>query len=275
MEYYEFKFQGIPETMKEIIMAELSELGFESFLEEQDGFNGYIPVFAYQKKKILSFLEKRSQALGFTYEQRKIKAENWNAIWESQYEPVLIDDKCLIRAPFHDSLPGILYEILIEPKMSFGTGHHETTSLMIGMLMKEQVEGKRVLDMGCGTAVLAILACKMAAKAVCAVDPDEWAFQNAKDNILKNNVPRIFVIQGDVKSIPEGEYDMILANINRNVLIDDIPVYSQHLSHSGILMLSGFYLEDLPLISAHAKENKLKFVNSESRNQWVAAKYSK
>ncbi len=275
MEYHEFRFRGIPEPTREILMAELSELGFESFLEEQDGFSGYIPASTYEDKKIIPYLEKKSKAAGFIFEQKKIKAENWNAVWESQYHPVLIEQKCLIRAPFHDPVPGITYDILIEPKMSFGTGHHETTSLMIGMMMKEQIKGKRVLDMGCGTGILSILALKMNAGIVYAIDTDEWAFRNAKDNIRKNIVPAITVIMGDVHSIPEGVYDLILANINRNVLIEDIPVYARHLSHTGILLLSGFYLDDLPLISARAEENRLKFIHSVNRNQWVAAKYCK
>jgi len=275
MNYYELKLNAITEEMKEILMAELSELGFESFLEEQDGINGYIPVSRYQGKTILSYLEKKSQTIGLTYELKKIKAENWNAIWESQYKPVLVEKKCLVRAPFHDAQPGVIYDIVIEPKMSFGTAHHETTTLMIGMLMKENVKGMDVLDMGCGTGVLAILAFKMGAGSVDAIDLDDWAYQNAKENILKNNAHSISVIQGDVRKIPAQEYDLILANINRNVLLDDIPLYAQHLSHPGILLLSGFYLDDLPLVSRRAKENNLELSTSGSRNNWVAAKFIK
>jgi len=275
MNYYELKLNAITEEMKEILMAELSELGFESFLEEQDGINGYIPVSRYQGKTILSYLEKKSQTIGLTYELKKIKAENWNAIWESQYKPVLVEKKCLVRAPFHDAQHGVIYDIVIEPKMSFGTAHHETTTLMIGMLMKENVKGMDVLDMGCGTGVLAILAFKMGAGSVDAIDLDEWAYQNAKENILKNNAHSISVIQGDVRKIPAQEYDLILANINRNVLLDDIPLYAQHLSHPGILLLSGFYLDDLPLVSRRAKENNLELSTSGSRNNWVAAKFIK
>jgi len=275
MNYYELKLNAITEEMKEILMAELSELGFESFLEEQDGINGYIPVSRYQGKTILSYLVKKSQTIGLTYELKKIKAENWNAIWESQYKPVLVEKKCLVRAPFHDAQPGVIYDIVIEPKMSFGTAHHETTTLMIGMLMKENVKGMDVLDMGCGTGVLAILAFKMGAGSVDAIDLDEWAYQNAKENILKNNAHSISVIQGDVRKIPAQEYDLILANINRNVLLDDIPLYAQHLSHPGILLLSGFYLDDLPLVSRRAKENNLELSTSGSRNNWVAAKFIK
>jgi len=275
MEYYEFKLSGIPDEMNEILMAELSELGFESFQEESNFINGYVPVSVYQVERILPYLEMRAQTTGLTYEIIKIKSENWNAIWESKYKPVLVDGKCFVRAPFHDQLPGVAYDIVIEPKMSFGTAHHETTALMIGMLIKEQVKGKRVLDVGCGTGVLAILAFKMDAESVEAIDPDEWAFQNAKDNILKNNAPSISVIQGDVKNVPSREYDLILANINRNVLLDDMPVYAQHLSSSGTLLVSGFYVDDMLLISSRAEETNLNFIFSKSRNSWVAAKFDK
>lgn len=275
MDYNEFRLSGISEGMREILMAELLELGFESFMEEKDGILGYIPVDGYKEDSVLSYLRKMSQMTGLTWEIKKVNAENWNALWESQYQPVLVEEKCLVRAPFHDPLPGVAYDIVIEPKMSFGTAHHETTALMIGMIMNEEVKGKNVLDMGCGTGVLAILAFKMGAESVDAIDNDEWAFQNAKENILKNNAPTISVIQGDIRSVPVREYDLILANINRNVLADDIPVYAQHLSPSGTMLVSGFYLDDLPLISRRAEENGLKIIRSESRNSWVAAKFCK
>jgi len=274
-DYFEFRFTRIPEEMKEILMAELSELGFESFQEEQDFISGYIPVSLYKKTRILSYLAKRCESYSLTYEKIRIQEENWNAIWEANFTPVLLQGKCLIRAPFHDPIPDMEYDIVIEPRMSFGTGHHETTSLMLEMLMKEDVKGKRVLDIGCGTGVLAILAFKMGAVSVEAVDMDEWAFQNASDNVRKNNASSVTVIHGDVRNIPSHEYDVILANINRNVLLEDIPAYSQHLPYSGILMVSGFYLEDLTMIRNFAKTNNLKFQFSESRNNWTAAKFVK
>jgi len=273
MDYYEFKISAIPGDLREILMAGLSAIGFESFQEEEDSLSGYIPAEVYNSRKVMSYLKKRSKESGIVYGYKLVKAENWNALWESQYQPVTIDKKCLVRAPFHEPVPGMRYDIVIEPKMSFGTAHHETTALMIYMLMKEKLRKKRVLDMGCGTGILAILAWKMGAAAVDAIDSDEWAFLNAKDNILKNNAPSIAVIQGDGKTIPAGNYDLILANINRNVLLADIPRYARHLAPSGILLMSGFYEEDLGKITKKAEKELLGLMASETRNHWVAAKF--
>jgi ribosomal protein L11 methyltransferase len=275
MDYYEFKITGIPDDSREILMAGLAEIGFESFQEEEDSVSGYIPVDVYRGTKVLAFLKKRSKATGLVYGYKRIKTENWNALWESQYMPVTVAGKCLVRAPFHDPDQGMKYDIVIEPKMSFGTAHHETTELMIGMMMKEKMRKKKVLDMGCGTGVLAILAFKMGAATVEAIDNDEWAYLNAKDNILKNNAPSISVIRGDGKTIPPGNYDFILANINRNVLLDDIPRYAVHLAASGVLMLSGFYGADLDMIIKKAKSESLQYMTSETKNHWAVAKFKK
>ena len=275
MDYYEFKISGIPGDSGEILMAGLAAIGFESFQEEEDSLSGYIPAEVYNSRKVLSYLKRRSKATGIVYGYKLVKAENWNALWESQYQPVTIDKKCHVRAPFHEPVPGMLYDLVIEPKMSFGTAHHETTALMIRMMMKEKIRKKRVLDMGSGTGVLAILAWKMGASAVDAIDNDEWAYLNAKDNILKNNAPSIAVIQGDGKSIPAGHYDLILANINRNVLLGDIPKYARHLERAGILLLSGFYEADLDAIARKAQGESLSLSSSETRNHWVAAKFVK
>ncbi|MEI6454963.1 MAG: 50S ribosomal protein L11 methyltransferase [bacterium] len=275
MDYYEFKITGIPEESREILMAGLSEIGFESFQEEEDSVSGYIPVEVYRGTRVLSFLKKRSKATGLVYGYKRIKTENWNALWESQYMPVTVAGKCMVRAPFHDPEDGMKYNIVIEPKMSFGTAHHETTALMIGMIMKQKIRKRRVLDMGCGTGVLAILAWKMGASEVDAIDNDEWAFLNAKDNILKNNAPSISVIRGDGKTIPQGNYDFILANINRNVLLEDMPRYARHLAASGVLLLSGFYDADLEVIIRKAKRESLQYITSETNNHWAAAKFMK
>jgi ribosomal protein L11 methyltransferase len=274
MDYYEFQITGIPPDFTEILMAGLSGIGFESFQEEEETLCGYIPQDRYNSRKVLSYLKKHSRTSGIVYGYKLVKAQNWNALWESQYQPVTVDGKCFVRAPFHDPVKGMAYDIVIEPKMSFGTAHHETTALMITLLMREKVRKKKVLDMGCGTGVLAILAWKMGASGVTAIDNDEWAFLNTKDNILKNNAPSIAVIQGDGKDIPSGNFDLILANINRNVLLADIPEFAAHLKSDGVLLMSGFYEADLAAIVKKAKGEALRLAATESKNHWVAAKFT-
>jgi ribosomal protein L11 methyltransferase len=256
-------------------MAQLAELGFESFTENDDGIQGFVPVDLFNEDEVNSWLQKYAATSGIFYRTEKIKAQNWNAIWESGYEPVVIGGKCMVRAPFHEPVPGMTYDLVIEPRMSFGTAHHETTSLMIGMLMEEEIAGKRVLDMGCGTAVLAILAFKMDARSVVAIDNDEWAYDNALDNIVRNNATPVLVLLGDASAISAPDYDVIIANINRNILLRDIPVYVQYLSPRGVLYLSGFYEDDLEAVSAAASMAGLKYVKHMVNNRWVGVKYSK
>lgn len=255
-------------------MAELSELGFESFAETGEGLDAYVPVSSF-KEEAEEYLTLKIRKLGIKFERETIREQNWNALWESQYEPVIIAGKCMVRAPFHDPLPGILYDILIEPRMSFGTAHHETTALMLEMLLREDLTNYKVLDMGCGTGVLGILASKMGASGVDAIDTDEWAFGNCRDNVGKNNLSNISVIHGDTRNIPETVYNMILANINRNVLLEDLPVYGRHLAESGSLFLSGFYEKDMAAIRNRAEEQGLTLICSESKNNWVGAKFVK
>ncbi|MCD4731125.1 MAG: 50S ribosomal protein L11 methyltransferase, partial [Bacteroidales bacterium] len=209
------------------------------------------------------------------YNFKIIKEQNWNEVWESNYDPVIIKNLVYIRAPFHITNRNIKYEIIVDPKMSFGTAHHETTSLMIEMMLDEEIHAKNVLDMGCGTGILAILAEMMGAKKIDAVDNDKWAYQNSMENIDKNKCKSIRVELGDAGVIKPVEYDYILANINRNVLLQDIPVYATHLENNGVLLLSGFYTEDLRLIESLARDNNFKLDNKLSKNNWVAARFMK
>ena len=245
MNYLELNCIVFPPRFSEIVIALLSDYGFESFADTEKGFSAYIPeknfdIATFEALEIFSNKEIR-----ITYALNKIPEQNWNAIWETNFEPVLIGSECYIRAPFHPVLAGIRYEIIIEPKMSFGTGHHETTHMMSVLLMEQNVCGKDVLDMGCGTAVLAILAKKMGASEVMAVDNDEWAFSNAIENIERNHVSEIRVMHGDAALIGAQQFDLILANINRNVLLSDIPAYASALKKGGTLLLSGFYESDV------------------------------
>jgi ribosomal protein L11 methyltransferase len=250
-------------------------MGFESFTESEDGIQGYISVVSYPEQAVQEYLNELQATRGIRFSIVRIESRNWNEVWESGFEPVTIAGKCRVRAPFHPPATEVEYDLVIEPRMSFGTAHHETTALMLELLMDEAVQGKRVLDMGCGTGVLAILARKMGATEVVAIDNDEWAFSNALDNVEKNAVAEILVMMGDSAIIPPPEYDLILANINRNVLLEDIPRYCSSLRAGGTLLLSGFYTEDLALIRDTAEGAGLHYLRHRTENNWVAAKFVK
>lgn len=260
---------------RDILMAELSELGFDSFTEDELVLQSFIPFPDFHEDDVNSCLEKWKRKSGFGFRLERIREQNWNAIWESEYEPVIVAGKCMIRAPFHQPLLGIAYDLVIEPRMSFGTAHHETTFLMLDALMNENLNGKRILDQGCGTAVLAILSWKMGALAVDAIDPDQWAYDNALDNVMKNNADGIRVIQGDAKSIPATDYNFILANINRNILLQDMEIYASCLAREGVLFLSGFYDKDLLAILEQAQKYGLRFHQTSSKNHWICVKFLK
>ncbi len=262
------------ESGNDIITAQLSDLDFESFEETEQGVNAYIQARYFDEEKVKSVFSSLEN-IQVVYEQKLIPAQNWNAVWESNFEPVIIDNKCSVRAPFHVKPVGVEFDLVIEPKMSFGTAHHETTSLMISYLLKSDVKGKDVLDMGCGTAVLAILAGMKGAKNITAIDIDPWPVENAKENARNNNVLQIEVIMGGAEQLGEKMFDFILANINRNVLLADTAAYSNVLNKNGTLFLSGFYKEDLEQITNSASENGLEFVSFETKNNWTAAKFLK
>ncbi|MEI7501078.1 MAG: 50S ribosomal protein L11 methyltransferase [Bacteroidota bacterium] len=275
MDYIEVNFTDFGDFDPEIAMAQLSEMGFESFTESESCIQGYIREDNYNDILINGYLQKLKEKHGIVYNLQKIVAQNWNAIWESAYEAVTISGKCQVRAPFHSPLNGIQYDIVIEPKMSFGTAHHETTALMLELILIEDLIGKRVLDMGCGTGVLAILAHKMQAEKVVAIDNDEWAYANAIENMKKNGATSVTVIQGELSAIPLPEYDMIIANINRNVLLYDIPGYTRFLKQNGILLMSGFYEHDLDQIRLVSEQAGLHLVSHKVNNHWIGAKFAK
>ena len=275
MDYYEVEIVVPDEVEAEILIARLAEIGFESFTEEGDRLRAYIPENQYREQPVREFLQQEEAEAGIRSCVNRSAAQNWNAICESGYEPVVIDGKCRVRAPFHEADPSMPYELIIEPRMSFGTAHHETTSLMLSLILDEKVAGKRVLDMGCGTAVLAILAEKMGAASVVAVDNDEWAYSNALDNVVKNETSKITVLMGEADAIPLPAFDLIIANINRNILLRDIPVYAGFLNPAGVLLLSGFYEEDLEAIKKSAAGAGLKYSLHRSDNKWVGAAFTR
>lgn len=262
------------EEKKSFLITQLMELEFESFVEEEDALLAYIPADIYKESfiKNLSFLHDHPEV---KFEVRTLPDINWNQEWESNYQPVTIAGKCHVRAPFHPTRPDMAYEIVIEPKMAFGTAHHETTQLMARWLMELEVVGKEVLDMGCGTGILAILANKMGAKFVTAIDNDEWACRNAGENFMNNGVAAGSVLPGDAALVKPGCYDMILANINRNVLIQDMKFYSAGLRENGLLLLSGFYQQDIEAINTSASRCNLRFYASKTLNDWAAALFYK
>ena len=274
MEYVELKCSLAPgeAAFAEVIMAQLGELGYESFSETDEGLLAYIPASAFDPS-ILNHEELWPEGAHVEYTWCIIPDENWNAVWESNFEPVTLAERCHIRAPFHPERPEMEYDIVIEPKMSFGTAHHETTALMIEHLLETDVTGLSVLDMGSGTGVLAILASMRHASAITAIDNDEWAYNNALENILRNKTPNVSVYLGDAGMLDGLSFDVIIANINRNILLADIKAYCKSLKSGGILFMSGFYLDDLAIVAAAAAENGLTYTSHKERNQWVAARF--
>ena len=280
-EYIEVAINIAPFTEEnaEIVTAEISELPFESFSSENPYLRCYIQKDLYDAtalKVVLSGLE----GYGFDIEwaANLIPATNWNALWESQFEPIVVDGKCTIKASFHEGLKKTRFNITIDPKMAFGTGHHQTTYMMCRALLEneESVRDKVVLDMGCGTAVLAILAAKMKAAKVYGIDIDAIAAISAYDNARINKVgTRIETCCGDTSLLQRNTYDVILANINRNILLQDIPTYSLCLHKDGLLFVSGFYLEDMPMIIGMAQNSGLTYVSHDSIDNWCCIKFRK
>ncbi|MBT8177965.1 MAG: 50S ribosomal protein L11 methyltransferase [Eudoraea sp.] len=271
--YLEYRFHVTPlQPATDILIAELAELGFESFVETETGLLAYVPKAEDSPDpKELHILS--NPDFRITYTVVEVAPENWNQTWEKNFEPILIDNRCAIRAPFHDAFK-VPYDIVIEPKMSFGTGHHETTHMMVQFLLQAEVQDKAVLDMGCGTGVLAILAAMRGAAPVTAIDIDDWSYENTRENIRRNAQEHIRVFQGDASLLKGKTYDVVLANINRNVLLQDLPQYIETLNElGGELYLSGFYEEDLPLITDKCKALGMRLAEKLKKGYWVSAKY--
>ncbi len=280
-EYIEVAISIAPfsEENAEIVTAEICELPFESFSTEDPYLKCYIQKEFYDAqalKVVLSGLE----GMGFEvdFSANLMPAVNWNAVWESQFTPIVVDDKCTIKASFHKDLKKTRFNITIDPKMAFGTGHHQTTYMMCRALLQneEVVRGKVVMDMGCGTAVLAILAAKMKASRVYGIDIDAVAAISAYDNARLNRVGKIMdTYCGDASLLQRNSYDILLANINRNILLQDMPTYAASLHREGLLFVSGFYLEDMPMLIGTAAANGLEYVSHDSLDNWCCIKFMK
>ncbi|MFA9389889.1 MAG: 50S ribosomal protein L11 methyltransferase [Prolixibacteraceae bacterium] len=259
---------------RDILIALLSEKGFESFVETEENIEAYIPEDLHLSVKIDQF----EMILPFkiTFEMELIPDQNWNEVWEKNYfKPLLFADQCVIRAPFHTDFPKAKYEIIIEPNMAFGTGNHETTALMIEHILELNVPDKKILDMGCGTGILSILASKRHAKSILSIDIDTWSYEGTRENAALNNCSNIEVLHGDASLLGKQSFDYIFANIHKNVLIDDMSNYATVLKSNGTILLSGFYENDLQDIVDVALHNGLNLISYKSKNKWVAAKFQK
>jgi ribosomal protein L11 methyltransferase len=255
----------------EILMAEIADVGFDTFLETDNGFEAYVEMEKYDKEQLEFVKQKYLVQTPVVFFQDRIQKRNWNEDWEKSYEPIIVEDKCLIRAEFHKIEKKYPYELIITPKMSFGTGHHQTTYLMVKNQMEMDHSGKRVMDAGCGTAILSVMACKLGASEVEAFDIDEWSVSNGKENIDVNGCPTIHHQQGKLSELNfYGDFDIILANINKNVLLDEIKLYQQYLKPGGLLLLSGFYTEDIPDLLAEATPFNLQEKLRDKKENWAA-----
>ena len=273
--YIAYEFTVSPrEIGTEILIAELGFVGFESFVENEQGFTAYIQKGDWHADilKDIPLLEASEFDISFTIEE--VAQTNWNAEWEKNFEPIQVDDLVSIRAPFHEN-PHLQYDIVIEPKMSFGTGHHETTHMMVQHLLELDLSGKKTLDMGSGTGILAIFAEMKGAQPIDAIDIDPWCYENSVENVARNNCKHISLYEGDASLLVGKHYEVIIANINRNILLNDMEVYVNCLDAKGTLLLSGFYKEDIPMIDEEVQKYGLQLEKTINRNNWVALRYVK
>lgn len=273
--YIEYNFTISPlQPASEILIAQLGTVNFESFVETETGVKAYVQKEELDEDAVKSIQILNSDEFKIEYTITEIPQVNWNSEWEKNFNPIEVNGECALRAPFHKPF-NVKYEIIIEPKMSFGTGHHETTFMMLQFILENDYTNKTVMDMGCGTAVLAILAEMKGATELDAVDIDEWCFENSIENVERNDCHHISVFQGDASFLGNKKYDTFIANINRNILLQDMEIYSKAIKENGEMYLSGFYTEDLPLIIESCNKFGLTFVENKERNNWVAAKFIK
>lgn len=282
MTYTEIKFTIEPyeEPVADALIAELSNIGYDGFSYTDNGFTAYIDKALYNAEAIrnLEILQYFSEMYRITTTVQEIEDQDWNKVWEENFTPIVVDNRIQVRAGFHEPIPGIEYEIIIEPKMSFGTGHHATTALMLRTILEQAtyIKGKRILDMGCGTGILSIMASKVGAREVTGIDIDEWAYNNAMENLQNNHINNITIKIGDASLLAaEKPFDVILANINRNILLNDMAHYTARLQQGGLLIMSGFYEHDLPMIREKAESLGLEYRSYREEKQWVAACFYK
>jgi len=262
------------EPATEILIAELGAAGFESFVENENGVSAYIQETDWNPAILDDIFVLKSDEFEISYVEEEIEQVNWNSEWEKNFNPIQVDDLVSIRAPFHEN-PNLKYDIVIEPKMSFGTGHHETTHMMVQQLIEMDLTNKKVLDMGCGTGILAIFAEMKGANPIDAIDIDNWCYVNTVENVERNNCNYISAFEGDAALLKNKSYDVIIANINRNILLNDMQAYMNCLNDGGTILFSGFYQEDIPIIDAEVSKYGLKLDRTIERNNWVSLKYDR
>jgi len=278
MDYYELLFTTDPteDYQEDLLIDELAGIGFDTFEEMDSGFKAYIPAADFNQQELDKHLDTYRAMFSFSYEINLILQKNWNEVWESNFEPIQIRDKVYVRATFHQPKTEFPLEIVIDPKMAFGTGHHETTSMMMDLMLDAAFEGKDVLDMGCGTGILAILASKLGAKDITAIDYDPVCYDSTIENSALNHISNIKAICGSKEVIPDVQFDTILANINRNILLDQIERYSEVLKSGGEIYFSGFYESpDLDIIKEEAAKYGLTYSGHKRAKDWVAARFRK
>ena len=271
--YIAYEFLVIPQNpATEILIAELGHVGFESFVENDNGVTAYIQKQEWNSNILDDLYILGSAEFNIKFSYHEVIQTNWNKEWEKNFNPIQVDGQVSVRAPFHEN-PSLKFDIVIEPKMSFGTGHHETTHMMIQHLLALDLENKKVLDMGCGTGILAIFAEMKGAQPTDAIDIDSWCYQNSIENVQRNGCKHITVLEGDSSLLKGKKYDVIIANINRNILLSDMKIYTDCLRQEGILLLSGFYKDDITIIENEVVKHGLVFDKMIQRNRWVALKY--
>ncbi|MEO9868988.1 50S ribosomal protein L11 methyltransferase [Ekhidna sp.] len=265
MEFITIKV-NCPVDLIDVLIAELFEVSFDSFQEFDDGFEGSCDKSEFSEKIVNEIFSNYSNVSFAIKEQEKV---NWNEEWEKNYDPIIVEDKCIVRASFHNPQPQFEYEIVVTPKMSFGTGHHATTYQALAYQMKLDHQDKKILDVGTGTGILAIMAKKRGASKIVVTDIDDWCIENSKENFALNNVNDVRLIQGQIEEVEELGFDIVIANINKNVLMDQINEYAMRLKTDGQLLLSGFYEEDVEDLVTEASKYQLKKIQTTSKDRWA------
>ena len=269
-----FTLSSLEEFQRDLLINSLSEVGFDTFEETETGFKAYIPFADFNQDNLDNALQEYREMFPFSYDEKLIPYKNWNEVWESNFEPLEINNQCFVRATFHQPRPEFKYEIVIDPKMAFGTGHHQTTAMMMQWMLEENFEKKTVLDMGCGTGILAILASKLGAREIVAIDYDPLCYESTLENTSLNATENIKALCGSKEIIPQQKFDIILANINRNILLDQLDRYVEALEEKGLIFLSGFYEGiDLDMIKEKAALHHLVYEGHKTDKNWVAARF--
>jgi len=278
MEYKKITIGIAPfeDWLRDILTSQFAEIGFDSFVDTATGFEAYIPSELCDKGKLNAVLDEFSEDFSFDVKSEVIADQNWNKEWEKNYfKPLVVADECVVRAPFHTDYPKLKYEIVIEPNMAFGTGNHETTTLMLEYILNTDFQNKKVLDMGCGTGILGILASMKGAESITAIDIDKWSYEGTLENARFNSISNIEVKLGDAALLGDEQFDVIFANIQRNVLLNNMPVYDKVLNNGGTLIMSGFYDNDRQAIKEKAESLGLKDSGFKEMNKWVAYSFNK